>query len=277
MTILPTAPIVILARPQMGENIGSAARAMMNCGLSDLRLVAPRDGWPNPAALPMAAGGGEIIENARVYDDLADAAFDVSLMVAASARRRDLPIKSADPRAAAMMMLAHDRQSMASPANAASSSRVAMLFGPEASGLDNDEVVLADILVTAPLNPSYPSLNLAQAVLLMAWEWRMAAYLASQQSDTAASDQLISDQLAKPVMPVAKPVMPDAPPASIKERDFFFQRLEAALDDGGFFTAPDMSHVVKRNLRAFFTRAAPSAQEISTLHGVIQALTLKRD
>ena len=159
MTILPTAPIVILARPQMGENIGSAARAMMNCGLSDLRLVAPRDGWPNPAALPMAAGGSEIIENARVYDNLADAAFDVSLMVAASARRRDLPIKSADPRAAAMMMLAHERQSMASPADAASSGRVAMLFGPEASGLDNDEVVLADILVTAPLNPSYPSLN----------------------------------------------------------------------------------------------------------------------
>ena len=275
MTILPTAPIVILARPQMGENIGSAARAMMNCGLSDLRLVAPRDGWPNPAALPMAAGGSEIIENARVYDSLADAAFDVSLMVAASARRRDLPIKSADPRAAALMMLAHDRQSMASPADASSSGRVAMLFGPEASGLDNDEVVVADILVTAPLNPSYPSLNLAQAVLLMAWEWRMAAYLASQQGDAAAPDQMDLDQLVSGHL--AKPVMPDAPPASIKERDFFFQRLETALDDGGFFTAPDMSHVVKRNLRAFFTRAAPSAQEISTLHGVIQALNAKRD
>ena len=273
MTILPTAPIVILARPQMGENIGSAARAMMNCGLSDLRLVAPRDGWPNPVALPIAAGGGEIIEKAQLYDSLADAAHDVSLMVAASARRRDLSIKSADPRAAAMMMLAHERQSMALPADAPSSGRVAMLFGPEASGLDNDEVVLADILVTAPLNPSYPSLNLAQAVLLMAWEWRMAAYLASQQSDTAASDQLVSDQFGS----LAKPVMPDAPPASIKERDFFFQRLESALDDGGFFTAPDMSHVVKRNLRAFFMRAGPSVQEISTLHGVIQALTRKRD
>ena len=275
MTILPTAPIVILARPQMGENIGSAARAMMNCGLSDLRLVAPRDGWPNPAALPMAAGGSEIIENARVYDNLADAAFDVSLMVAASARRRDLPIKSADPRAAAMMMLAHERQSMASPADVASSGRVAMLFGPEASGLDNDEVVLADILVTAPLNPSYPSLNLAQAVLLMAWEWRVAAYLESQHGDDAAPDHPAPNQLASDLL--TKPVMPDAPLASIKERDFFFQRLETALDDGGFFTAPDMSHVVKRNLRAFFTRAAPSAQEISTLHGVIQALTRKRD
>ena len=104
----------------------------------------------------------------------------------------------------------------------------------------------------------------------MAGEWRMAAYLARQHSDTGASDQSDLDQLAKPVMP-------DAPPTSIKERVFFFQRLEAALDDGGFFTAPDMRHVVKRNLRAFFTRAAPSAQEISTLHGVIQALTLKRD
>ena len=270
MTILPTAPIVILARPQMGENIGSAARAMINCGLTDLRLVAPRDGWPNPAALPMAAGGSEIIENARVYDNLADATYDVSLMVAASARRRDLPIKSADPRAAAMMMLAHDRRSAASPPDAPSAGRVAMLFGPEASGLDNDEVVLADILVTAPLNPSYPSLNLAQAVLLMAWEWRMSAYLESQHGDDAAPNQLASDLLTKPVMP-------DAPLASIKERDFFFQRLETALDDGGFFTAPDMSHVVKRNLRAFFTRAAPSAQEISTLHGVIQALTRKRD
>ena len=140
-----------------------------------------------------------------------------------------------------------------------------MLFGPEASGLDNDEVVLADILVTAPLNPSYPSLNLAQAVLLMAWEWRMAARLASQQGDAVALDHL------------AKPEMPDAPPASTKERDFFFRRLESALDDGGFFTAPDMNHVVKRNLRAFFTRAAPSVQEISTLHGVIQALTRRRD
>ena len=98
----------------------------------------------------------------------------------------------------------------------------------------------------------------------------MAAYLASRPSDAMASDQSDSYHLAKPLMP-------DAPPASIKERDFFFQRLESALDDGGFFTAPDMSHVVKRNLRAFFMRAAPSAQEISTLHGVIQALTLKRD
>ena len=136
-----------------------------------------------------------------------------------------------------------------------------MLFGPEASGLNNDEVVLADVLVTAPLNPAYPSLNLAQAVLLMAWEWRMAAHLA----DTT-----------EPVLSAPQPNMPDGQHASIQERDFFFQRLETALDDSGFFTAPDMAASVKRNIRALFTRAKPSAQEISTLHGIIQALTRQR-
>jgi tRNA/rRNA methyltransferase len=255
---LTGAPVVILARPQMGENIGAAARAMMNCELSDLRLVKPRDGWPNPAAKPMAAGGSEIIEKAIVFESLADATHDVSFMVAASARRRDLPIKSANPRVAASMLLAHGSDSSVSVVGTKKGLRTAMLFGPEASGLNNDEVVLADVLVTAPLNPVYPSLNLAQAVLLMAWEWRMAAHLA----DTAGS-----------VLSAPQPNMSDRKHASIQERDFLFQRLETALDDGGFFTAPDMAATVKRNMRALLTRAKPSAQEVSTLHGVIQALT----
>ena len=260
----PLTPIVILARPQMGENIGAAARAMMNCGLVDLRLVNPRDGWPNPAALPMAAGGKEIIEKTTVFKSLAEAAHDVSFMLAASARRRDLPIKSADPRAAANMLCEYDSVRSKAPAISATGAkaglRTAMLFGPEASGLDNDEVVLADVLVTVPLNPSYPSLNLAQAVLLMAWEWRMAMHLATQPAKLeveASSSQMI---------------MPVGQLASVQEREFFFHRLENGLDAGGFFTAPDLATAVKRNLRAFFTRAMPSAQEISTLHGVIQAL-----
>jgi tRNA/rRNA methyltransferase len=259
--MLPVAPIVILARPQMGENIGAAARAMMNCGFTDLRLVNPRDGWPNPSAVPMAAGGSKIIENAAVFQTLADAAHDVSFMVAASARRRDLPIKSADPRVAASMLLAHAIDSTALCTGAQMGPRSAMVFGPEASGLNNDEVVLADVLVTAPLNPAYPSLNLAQAVLLMAWEWRMAVHLAD---------------IADPLPPAPRANMPDGQHASIQERDFFFQRLESALDDGGFFTAPDMATAVKRNMRALLTRAMPSTQEISTLHGVIQALTRQR-
>ena len=258
---LPVTPVVILARPQMGENIGAAARVMMNCELSDLRLVKPRDGWPNPAALPMAAGGSEIIENATVFENLADATHDVSFMVAASARRRDLPIKSVNPRVAASMLIAHGPVSSNAGAGKQKGLRTAILFGPEASGLNNDEVVLADVLVTAPLNPAYPSLNLAQAVLLMAWEWRMAAHLV----DTS-----------EPALIPPQPNMPDGQRASIQERDFFFQRLETALDDGGFFTASDMAATVKRNIRALLTRAMPSAQEISTLHGVIQALTRQR-
>ncbi|MGA0951296.1 MAG: RNA methyltransferase [Candidatus Puniceispirillaceae bacterium] len=251
-------PVVILARPQMGENIGATARAMMNCGLSDLRLVAPRDGWPNAAALPMAAGGKSIIENARVFDTVAAATSDISFLAATSARRRDLAIRSCDPRDAAGLIVAHSHLSGGKD-SAADKNRAAILFGPEASGLDNDEVVLADILVTASLNPDYPSLNLAQGVLVMAWEWRMAALAAAGQHQ---------DKVAQPVS------LDDR--ASVAERDYFYSRLETALDDGGFFTAPDMMATVKRNIRALFTRAGPSKQEISTLHGILQALTSKR-
>ena len=250
-------PVVILARPQMGENIGAAARAMMNCGLSDLRLVAPRDGWPNAAALPMAAGGKAIIETAQVFDTVAAATADISFLAATSARRRDLAIRSLDPRGAAELIVAH---TSAAPDDLHDEhNRAALLFGPEACGLDNDEVVLADILVTASLNPAYPSLNLAQGVLLMAWEWRMAVLYAARQSAEVPGDAAHRPERA-----------------SVAERDYFYKRLEMALDEGGFFTAPNMVATVKRNIRALFNRAAPSKQEISTLHGILQALTRNR-
>ena len=239
-------PVVILVRPQLGENIGAAARAMMNCGLHDLRLVAPRDGWPNPAALPMAAGGAQIIENATVYDDVGAAAHDLNFLAALSARRRDMPVRSSDPRGVTTEVLTYG-------------SRAGLMFGPEKSGLDNEEVVRADCLVTAELNPNYPSLNLAQAVLMMAWEWRVAA-LSTTQSTTPGDGVVAEDDRA-----------------TILERDRFHDRLEAELDEGGFFISPEMAPAVKRNLRALFARAAPSSQEISTLHGVIQALVKRRD
>ena len=236
-------PVIILVRPQLGENIGAAARAMMNCGISDLRLVAPRDGWPNPAALPMAAGGAIIIENAAVFDSIADAAHDLTFLAALSARRRDMPVRTGDPRGVMTEMLPHG-------------GRAGLMFGPEASGLDNDDVVRADCLVTADLNPDYPSLNLAQAVLLMAWEWRMASH--AGEGDPAQAG-----------------AAPET--ATVLERDRFHERLEGELDAGGFFISPEMAPAVKRNLRALFARAAPTSQEISTLHGVIQALTKIRD
>jgi tRNA/rRNA methyltransferase len=238
-------PVVILARPQMAENIGATARAMMNCGLRDLRIVNPRDGWPNAVALPMAAGGKSIIETAQVFDSLAEAAHDISFMVAATARQRDMPIRASEPRAIVDELV-----------QKAKKGRVALLFGPEASGLDNNEVVLADVAVSAALNPDYPSLNLAQAVLLLAWEWRVAAL-----SDLGSASQ--SDDFDEDLAP-------------IKERDYFFQRLENALDDSGFFSSADMAPAVKRNIRALINRAAPSRQEISTLHGIVQALTSQR-
>jgi tRNA/rRNA methyltransferase len=256
-------PVVILARPQMGENIGAAARAMMNCGLPDLRLVAPRDGWPNAAALPMAAGGKAIIETAQVFDTVAAATADISFLAATSARRRDLAIRSLDPRGAAELIVAH---TSAAPDDLHDEhNRAALLFGPEASGLDNEEVVLADILVTASLNPAYPSLNLAQGVLLMAWEWRMAVLYAARQSAEVPGDAAHRPERASVTGR-----------ASVAERDYFYKRLEMALDEGGFFTAPDMVATVKRNIRALFNRAAPSKQEISTLHGILQALTRNR-
>ena len=265
-------PVVILARPQMGENIGAAARAMMNCGLSDLRLVAPRDGWPNAAALPMAAGGKPIIETAQVFDTVAAATADISFLAATSARRRDLAIRSLDPRGAAELIVAH---TSAAPDDLHDEhNRAALLFGPEASGLDNDEVVLADILVTASLNPAYPSLNLAQGVLLMAWEWRMAVLYAAGPSAEVSGVNVPSVNVPGAGVPGDAAHRPGR--ASVAERDYFYKRLEMALDEGGFFTAPDMVATVKRNIRALFNRAAPSKQEISTLHGILQALTRNR-
>ena len=251
MTLSPP-PVIILVRPQLGENIGAAARAMMNCGLTDLRLVAPRDGWPNKAALPMAAGGASIIEAATVHDSVAEAAHDLTFLAALSARRRDMPVHTSDPRGVTADLLRHG-------------GKAGLMFGPEASGLDNEDVVRADCLVTADLNPDYPSLNLAQAVLLMAWEWRAAAIAnANGHAGSGTGRRAEADEAADDM-------------ATILERDRFHERLEAELDSGGFFISPEMAPAVKRNLRALFGRARPTSQEISTLHGVIQALTKKRD
>ena len=251
MTLTPP-PVIILVRPQLGENIGAAARAMMNCGLTDLRLVAPRDGWPNKAALPMAAGGASIIEAATIHASIAEAAHDLTFLAALSARRRDMPVHTSDPRGVTADLLRHGGKS-------------GLMFGPEASGLDNEDVVRADCLVTADLNPDYPSLNLAQAVLLMAWEWRAAAIAnANGHAGSGTGRRAEADEAADDM-------------ATILERDRFHERLEAELDSGGVFISPDMAPAVKRNLRALFGRARPTSQEISTLHGVIQALTKKRD
>lgn len=237
-------PVVILARPQMGENIGAAARAMQNCGLASLRLISPRDGWPNPAARPMATVGVDILDRAEVYDTLSDALHDIRFMVATSARLRDMEKPVMAPRAATKLVLEEQI------AGIQTSGRVGLLFGAERSGLDNDELVLADCVAQAPLQKGASSLNLAQAVFLMAWEWRVAALGWRDEGQLEAIDGL-------------------SPPAEVKSRDFFLSRLEDRLDEMGFFSNREMAPTVKRNLRSLFTRARPTEQELRTLHGIL--------
>lgn len=248
-------PVILLSHPQMGENIGAAARAMKNCGLADLRLIAPRDGWPNPAAEPMAASGKDIIAGARVFDSLAEACFDISFLLATSARLRDLAKPVCDPREAATAILEHHSRAVPQE-DTQTAPKAGLLFGGERSGLDNEELALADTLVQAALNPAGNSLNLAQAVMVCGWEWRMA--LLAHQAEAGSNPQT-----GRP-LPL---------PAPVEDRDFFFARLETLLEERGFFTAPEMAPVVKRNLRSFFTRAAPSDQELRTLHGILTQLT----
>ena len=237
-------PVVILARPQMGENIGAAARVMKNCGLASLRLIAPRDGWPNPAAHPMATVGVDILDTAEVYDTLSDALHDIRFMVATSARPRDMEKPVMAPRAATKLVLEEQI------AGIQTSGRVGLLFGAERSGLDNDELVLADCVAQAPLQKGASSLNLAQAVFLMAWEWRVAALSWRDEGQLEAIDGL-------------------SPPAELKSRAFFLSRLEDRLDEMGFFSNREMAPSVKRNLRSLFTRARPTEQELRTLHGIL--------
>ncbi|MBC6416323.1 MAG: RNA methyltransferase [Rhodospirillales bacterium] len=237
-------PVVVLIRPQLGENIGAAARAMMNCGLERLRLVAPRDGWPNRAAWPMAAGAGEILERAELFESLQAAVADLRRLYATTARKRDLAKWIATPRQAAAELRAL----------AARGGQSGLLFGPERSGIASDELALADVLVTVPLNPRHASLNLAQAVLLLGYEWWQAA-------DATAPLGLHRGNSA---------------PAGRGQLADFLDRLETALEEDGFFRTPEQKPHMLRNLKTLFLRADPSDQEIRTLHGLIAALRGRR-
>ena len=237
-------PVVILARPQMGENIGATARAMKNCGLLSLRLVNPRDGWPNPAAEPMASTAADILETAEVYDSLPDALHDIGYLVATSARPRNMEKPVFTPREA-MTELVKRQASQ----HQGESQRPALLFGAERSGLDNEELMLADCVAQAPLNPESMSLNLAQAVLLMAWEWRMVALTDGRQ---------LAD----------RPEGVSAP-ADLKKRAYFISRLHEVLEREGFFSNAEMAPIVKRNLTCLLARSAPTNQELNTLHGIL--------
>lgn len=233
-------PAVVLANPQMGENIGASARAMKNCGLSELHIIDPRDGWPNPAAVSMASGGSDILDNAVIHETSAKALAPFTLIAATTARKRGLAKEILPPREAAKKLIDHAKKG----------GRTALLFGGERSGLDNHDVALADIVITVPLNPAFSSLNLGQAVLLTGWECRMAAL--GEGDHGFYGDEAVS--------------------APSEKKQFFYQMLEDVLSDGGFFANPDMKPVVMRNIMAMFNRTDLTEQDLKTLHGMIKAI-----
>ncbi len=236
-----SAPLVILVEPQLGENIGMCARAMLNCGLERLRLVRARDGWPNPAAIATAADADTIINQVECFDSVAEAVADCQRVFATTARQRRLQIPVLDLKTAVREIHLSDP-----------SVKNAILFGPEASGLNNEVITYADRLVQFPTNPEFSSLNLAQAVLLFAWEWWQG-------------------QDGVPVDPSGK--SSDPHPAAKAETAAFLHRLEEALDTAGFFLTPEQRPDTIGNLRAIFGRANPSSNELNMLHGVLTALT----
>jgi tRNA/rRNA methyltransferase len=233
------APAVILSHPQMGENIGAAARAMKNFGLSDLRLIAPQCGWPNERAQILASGAGDIIENARVFETAAEALADIRLVFATTARGRDILREILTPEAAARRLRTASTEGLAT----------AILFGGERAGLDNDEMSLADAAITIP-TAEFPSLNLGQAVLLIGYEWLKSAD-ATPPSRTRKTTGV---------------------PASRAELVQLFEHLERELDAAQFLYPPAKKETMVRNMRAMILRSHLSDQEVRTIRGMIVAL-----
>ncbi|QQG37313.1 MAG: RNA methyltransferase [Micavibrio aeruginosavorus] len=237
-------PVVILVDPQMGENIGAAARAMLNCGLTELRLVNPRDGWPNERADAMSSGALERMPPVRVFASTAEAVADLHYVYATTARPRDMVKDVFTPRSAAEdMRQRHDQ-----------GERIGILYGAERMGLINEDIAIASAVITIPLNPGFASLNLGQAVLLTTYEWLMSG-------DKTAGQQLVTG---------------DTPTATQGDMDALYARLEGALEEHRFFRSPEMKPTVIRNLRAMLVRARLTQQEVNTFHGIISALTGKR-
>jgi tRNA/rRNA methyltransferase len=246
------APVVILVNPQLGENIGTAARAMANFALDELRLVSPRDGWPSDKALSAAAGASWVIERAQVFPDCPAAVGDLHCVYATTARPRDMIKEVMAPEGAARDMACR----------IAAGQKVGVLFGRERWGLENDEVALADVIITAPVNPAFASLNIAQAVLLVGYEWY------KQSATTLGMGTAQTPAITRPGLRMA-----GTRPATRAELMGLFGHLEAELDAVGFFKTPDMRPTMVRNLHNIFTRCGLTEQEVRSLRGVIAALS----
>ncbi len=239
-----TAPVVVLVEPQLGDNIGAAARVMANFGLPRLRLVKPVQGWPNEKARVMASGANRVLDAASVHDTLAEAIADCSFVLATTARAHDQakPVLGADAAVAEMAP------------RVAAGETVALLFGRERTGLENHEVALADRIITLPVNPAFASLNLAQAVAIVGYEWFKC--------------------MSGGRLPFSMPEK--SPPAPKQQFDAFFADLERELEKVEFYRPEEKRSTMSINLRNIFTRMQPTQQDIRTLHGVIMAIAQGR-
>jgi tRNA/rRNA methyltransferase len=236
-------PVIVLVRPQLGENIGKAARAMLNFGLTEMRLVEPRDGWPNPSAGPAASGADVVLERAKVYSTTAEAVADSAQVYATTVRKRGVTKPVLTPEAAAREI-------------AGQAGRSAILFGPERSGLETADVALSRAIVTVPINPEFGSLNLAQAVILVAYEWSKTIPHGDEEG-TALVQPTLEEQL---------------PPAPQEELDALVAHFEALLEPKGYFRPPSRAAATRRNLRGVLTKPGWNHLEVRTLRGVLSAL-----
>lgn len=247
-----TSPPLILVRPQLADNIGMVARAMANFGLDDLRLVDPRDGWPNEKARAAASGANYIIDDTTAYPTLSEAIGDLHHVYATTARQRDLAKPILTPQQAIRDM----REKMAAGL------RCGFLFGPERAGLETDEVALADSLIMIPVNPRFASLNLAQAVLLLSYEWLKETNQGTLGRVTTYETPMQSGLNTR-----------GSPPATKDELLGFFQHLETELERLGFFNPPHKRQTVVRNIQTMFARMQASEQEVRTLRGIVATLS----
>jgi len=235
-------PVFVLVRPQMGENIGAAARAMLNFGLERMRLVAPRDGWPNPTAGALAAGAGRVLDYAGVFETVPEAVADCDFVFATTARSRELT----------KPVLSPERAMAEARALKAAGRKVAVLFGPERAGLENEDLAPANALITIPVNPDFPSLNLGQSVLLTGYEWR-------RSGGGIAHEVQVNTDLA-----------------SQAEIAALADHYEARLDEAGFFFPLDKAASMKVVLRNMWARLALTSQDVARLHGILRQILRKR-
>lgn len=236
-----TAPAIVLVRPQLGENIGKAARAMLNFGLADLRLVNPRDGWPNPSAGPAASGADVVLEKARVFGSVAEAVADCSHVYATTVRKRGLVVPVVTPEVAAGQIHSQPEQS-------------AILFGAERSGLETEEAAIAGTIITVPINPEFRSLNLAQAVILVAYEWSKHVDLMVPTEGEEREARATQQQL-----------------------EGLIGQLDEALENVGYFFPADRAPATRMTMRTILTKAGWSNREVQALRGMIRALTHPRE